>query len=92
MQTVEFEFDLGQRVEHPLTGFTGTIMGQVRYYSGCLQYLVRPPMTDEDRKNNKWPEGHWLDEPELENVRETQAHISQGESIGGGPQDHPPVN
>lgn len=88
MQQVSFEFDLGQQVEHKITGFSGTVMGQALYYSGCIQYLVKPRMSEEDQKSNKIPDGEWLDEATLVALDQS-AH--EPAKVVGGPQEHPPV-
>lgn len=91
MQEVKFQFDLGQVVDHEITGYCGTVMGQAHYYSGCLQYLVKPRMTEEDTKNNKMPDGEWIDENQLVLAQMPQASADPQETVGG-PQHHPPVS
>ena len=47
----------GQKVKDTITGFTGVVVGVVKYISGCNQALVTPP-TDKD---GKITESEWFD-------------------------------
>lgn len=50
---------MGYRASDKVTGFTGTIVGAIKYLTGCSQYLLQP---DCDNNLNNLPEARWFDE------------------------------
>jgi hypothetical protein len=54
-------FKHGTKVRCKITGFEGIITGYCDYITGCAQYLVQPPVKDEEYKD-----AHWIDEGRLD--------------------------
>ena len=54
---------LGQEVKDKVTGFIGIATARVVYLNGCIQYCLKPKMTD-----NKFPDGQYIDDTTLEVV------------------------
>jgi hypothetical protein len=61
-KTIKF----GTKVREKITGFVGVTTGKASYITGCDQYLVQPPIGD----NNAFVDGRWFDEGRLEIVQE----------------------
>ena len=57
-------FEFGTRAKDVVTGFEGTVTGQVSYMTGCDQYIISPQID----KDGKIVEGRWIDEKRLEAV------------------------
>lgn len=75
---------LGQTVKDRVTGFTGIAISRVEYLNGCVQFCVKPRM----RKSGEMPEGHYIDDVQLEVVGDG---VSIPSEPGGGPMaDVPP--
>jgi hypothetical protein len=51
------EVTLGCEVTDKITGFKGTVIGIVRYLTGCDQALISPRTKDA----REYPEASWLD-------------------------------
>jgi len=52
---------LGDRVKDTITGFEGITTGRAEYITGCVQFVVVPPI-----KDGKLIESEWFDEVRLE--------------------------
>ena len=70
MDTVKFQYGLGDRVKDRISGLTGIIVARTQHLYGCVRYWVAPETT----KDGKPAEGAWLDEPSLE-VLQTEVHM-----------------
>ena len=77
---------LGNEVRCRVTGFTGIATAEVKYLSGCVQFHVRPKVTEE--KPATFPEGIYLDVGMLEFVGVGVA--VETEEDPGGPKDNTP--
>jgi len=54
---------LGQEVKEKVTGFTGVIMSQTKYFTGCLHYGVQSRSLTADGRFLDW---EYIDESRLE--------------------------
>lgn len=75
---------LGQKVKDKVTGFEGITTARVEYLNGCIQFCVKPKVSDD----GKMPEGQYLDIAQLEFVDDG---ISIKSSNTGGPQIDCPI-
>lgn len=51
------EIRLGDEVRDLISGFVGIVVGRSQYLTRCDQYLVEPPVGDD----NKLPDAAWFD-------------------------------
>jgi len=59
----EFKFELGQKVEDKITGFSGIIMGRAQYLTQCNCYgILNQKLKDDTEKPKEW---YWTDESRL---------------------------
>lgn len=86
---------LGVKATDVITGFTGIITGRAEYLTGCIQYVLCPPVD----KDGKLRESEWFDENRIMvdgEAMETKIHHTQvGEPKintirAGGPQRDAP--
>lgn len=75
---------LGQKVRDKVTGFEGIATARVEYLSGCVQFCVKPKMTEP----GKMPEGQYIDDIYLEVIEDSQP--VETEPSGGLMSDTPP--
>jgi hypothetical protein len=75
---MKYKFELGQKVECIVTGFTGIVIGRNEWLNGCKQYCVKRKI---DKEGNI-KEGQWIDEEQL---KIKGAGISIKKRPGGGP-------
>ena len=83
MSNVSFKFDLGTTVKDTVSGFSGIIVGQHQWLTGCATYSVQPPVD----KDGKIPDTVGFDENRLEEVKAKAAPKS--DRTKGGPHDTP---
>jgi hypothetical protein len=57
----EFLIALGATVKSNISGFKGVAIARSEHMNGCNRYWVAPKVG----KDNKLPEGNWIDEHEL---------------------------
>lgn len=57
------KFELGQRVRHKISGFTGIITSRAECLNGCWRYVVEP---DKVGKDGEMLKGWAIDEQEIE--------------------------
>lgn len=62
MQEQQYKFKLGEGVKDIVTGFTGVVMGQSSFLTGCNQYGVSPTKLQKDGERFEW---QWFDENRL---------------------------
>ena len=74
---------LGQKVKDKVTGFSGITTGKIEYLNGCVQFCVKPEMTEP----GKMPEGQWIDDMQLEVIGEG---LSIPQESDGGPMPDTP--
>lgn len=72
----------GDRVKDVITGFSGVIIAEHRYLSGCLRMTVQP----EEMKDGKPIDSHTFDVEQLELV---QADKHKLMAATGGPENEP---
>ncbi len=72
---------MGEVVEDKITGFSGIVTGHVKYVTGCIQYLVQPPVT----KDGSWREPMWIDEINI------AKRIKKEKAKPGGPRAYAPT-
>jgi hypothetical protein len=87
------KFTLGQELRDKVTGFEGIASHRLEYLNGCVQYCLKPPIHVD--KPRELPEGHYIDDQQLELVSEGildppgHRHPAVGGDIrevsGGGP-------
>lgn len=70
---------LGKRVRCRVTGFEGTVTGQVEYLTGCNQLLVIPVCDSP----NKMPDGQWLDVQRCTVLDAPTLSLENGKTPGG---------
>ena len=81
-----FKFNLGDEVKCIITGFKGVIVSRTEYFNGCIAYGVKPPID----KEGKLQDNGWLDEPQLELVKENKFQsIGNKKYFGGDHLEHP---
>ncbi len=68
MEEREFEFDLGDVVLSNITGFVGTITSRCESINSPNEYYLQPFVSTEE--SNKYPDGRWLYESELQKTGE----------------------
>lgn len=79
-----FKFELGDKVKCIITGFSGKIICRSEWFSGCLQYCVKPPMV----KDGEMLDGQHIDENQLTLIAREGVPV---DGPNGGPQsDEPP--
>ena len=83
-KTVEFKFDLGDRVRDAINGFEGIVVARTDYMTGCQHFGVKPQTLAADGKSMDWEyvDGTYLELVPAEPVRRT--------GTGGGPAPDPP--
>jgi len=84
METIE----LGQRVKDKVTGFIGIAVARCKYFNGCIQFHVSPPV-DKDGNERK---DQWIDESQLEIIDHgilPDPKLLQKTRTGGGFRSHP---
>jgi hypothetical protein len=59
---MDFTIELGWKVYDKITSFEGVVIGQVRYLTGCNQYLVQPEGVTSDGAKK---DACWFDEQRL---------------------------
>lgn len=75
----KFKYELGLEVKDKVTGFTGIVMGQARYLTGCDQLCVQPKC----EKEMTYPAAEWFDDGRLIKVRKViSKHDVKGTSNG----------
>lgn len=76
---------LGQKVKDRVTGFTGIAVAKVEYLNGCIQFCVKPEMSEP----GKMPDGQYIDDHQLEIIGE--GIVVARRETGGPSPDTPPV-
>ena len=79
------EITLGNTVRDIVTNFEGIATARIKYINGCIQYCVKPQMTE----SGKMPEGEYIDIDQLEVVNDGVVVKTQPT---GGPQKDCPKN
>lgn len=79
------KIELGSKVKDKISGFEGIATGRNVYLNGCIHILVSPK-TDKD---GKLPDGHWIDEPQLDIVGKG-IQVEAKERTGGPALNPPP--
>lgn len=74
---------IGDTVEDIITGFKGTIMAEIKYMFGCLQYQVQPGVDDKGAHVSS----KWIDEPQLKIIKRGKKDMSPPKH--GGDRGHP---
>ncbi len=82
--------ELGQKVKHKLTGFTGTAIARIVYLNGCEQILVLPKMSTPKKGDNlEYPNSVYIDIEELDVVGKAKAKLNTRAKPSGGIRNHP---
>ena len=77
---------LGDKVRDKITGFEGVATAKVEYLTGCIQFCVKPKVTEE----GKMPTGEYIDDIQLEVIGDS---LDVEQEPNGGPMpDTPPSN
>ena len=63
-----FKFELGTVVRDKVTGFTGVIVCQSKYLTGCNRYSLQDQKLGKDGKPQDWVA---FDEDQLDSVKKT---------------------
>jgi len=82
---IEHAYDIYDRLQDKVSGFTGICLGITKYDTGCLHYGLCPTKLND----GKMPEWHWFDESRLVLV-ESEAVSNHGGEPVGGPAPTPP--
>jgi hypothetical protein len=78
---------MGIEVYDDVTHFQGIAVARIEYISGCVQWLVQPPV-GEDKKR---PESEWFDEQRLVEIEGGRAVALNNNASGfdrPGPKDY----
>jgi hypothetical protein len=59
---MEKQIKLGQKVRDMVTNYEGIAIARVEYLNGCIQYCVKPTIS----QDGKMPEGEYIDYQQLE--------------------------
>ena len=59
------KFELGDKLECTITGFSGVVICRNEWLNGCLQYCLKPKVD----KDGKIQDGEWFDEGQLKLVK-----------------------
>lgn len=78
MAGVEFIFPLGAKAKAKVTGISGVITNRSEALYGCHRYYIQPPAD----KDNKVPDGWWVDEGDVE-LLQTQSVEHVAKPTGG---------
>jgi hypothetical protein len=62
METVLFKHGLGKKVKCKVTGLTGVVTSRSECLYGCNRYFIQPPAG----KDQKVPDGFWVDEDQID--------------------------
>jgi len=73
------EINLGDKVKCKITGFIGIAVAKTEYINGCIQYIVAPKVS----KDNKFPEEISIDENSLEVIKKKITLKIKEEENGG---------
>jgi len=74
---------LGEKVRDKVTGFVGIATARIKYLNGCIQFCVKPEVTEP----GKMPDGIYIDDIQLEVIGEGLTVIQEPD---GGPQQDVP--
>jgi len=69
-----FKFELGDKVEDEMSGFTGTITVRSEHLTGCDRYCVRP---EPEEGENEYPDAEWFDEQRLSQVESDKGWLEK---------------
>lgn len=86
MSNVDFKFGLGEVVRDKVTGFTGVVMSQTKYFTGCKHYGLQSKDLTTDGKVREW---EYLDESRLEATGEAKV-IDEPVKSTSAPGHNPP--
>ena len=82
---MENKIELGDKVKCKVTGFVGTVVAEMKFLNGCIQYAVASKVG----KDNKMPEENYIDSQSLTIVRKMkpkpveEEEEDYGEPTGG---------
>jgi len=74
------EIQLGSTVRDIVTGFKGTVVSEIKYLSGCLQYGVKAKVG----KDGKVPDVEYIDVGQLEVIELEKKQIETSAEDPGG--------
>lgn len=80
----ENQFELGDELKCTITKFRGTATARTEFINGCVQYFLEPATEDYTKK----PDGHWIDQQQLELVK-AKAAVAPTSLAGGGFREMP---
>ena len=75
---------LGQKIRCKVTGFEGIATAKCEYLNGCIQFAVKPKMTED----GKMPDAIYIDVEQLEVVNEKPIKTKRT-NTGGDKMDTP---
>lgn len=58
------QIELGQSASDIVTGFSGAVIGKVKYITGCNQSLLQPRC----KENGDYVESRWIDDDRLKST------------------------
>ena len=76
---MDFEIELGDKVQDIHTGFTGIVVAKTEFINGCVQFSVAPPW---DKKSTLSVEEVCIDEQSLK-ILKKKKQPEEIESSGG---------
>lgn len=76
---------LGKKVRDTVSGFEGIITSRVEYINGCVQFCVTPKVV----KDNIRPDSEYIDEAQIEIIKEEKVEI-ESKRTGGHQANTPP--
>jgi len=86
------KIQLGSKVKDVITGFTGIVMADVKYLTGCHHYAVCPDKLTKEGKMQEW---EWLDSKRFIKISDKVITLKQAGEIvyvvdESGIEDDPP--
>lgn len=70
---------LGDKVEHTITDFKGTVIAKTEYLNGCVQFEVQPRELHE----GAIVDSAWIDEPQLKLILPAKKKKKDKPKYGG---------
>ena len=76
---------LGTKVKDKVSGLTGIATSKIEFLNGCKQYYIQPPVDDKGAP----VEGEYVDDQQLENVKDPKPKKIKKSNTGGGVRHYP---
>lgn len=78
------KFELGMKLRDKVTGFEGIATAKIVFLNGCVQYCLKPKLSEEEKKKGNFTEGQYIDIEQLEKIGDG---ITSDSKPRGGPEN-----